>query len=305
MKKSVFIDAVCAELRKIGIGDDIIENQRTKMDVYLTSLDIGEESEELDDEDPRDFAEEIFDALVSAGIVENDVPWQDDDFEEEVDDVKQFVTVSDFEEEVHSYTPPNIGDYGDEGATLEFSAVYENTAEYENIYGSSPDGYAEEEYTRPQEREDFIDIALKKERPLSKKAGNPTPFWIAFGLLSPLILALSVAFFTLCGAAYASLALFMVLHIPMIVIAIGGGSLLALSEIIYVIVQLVGGHKTVAFFETGVTIALVGIIILIAVGFKYLGKRSPRGFYYLTKIIKFSIHKIKRGFVFLKGVCSI
>ncbi len=371
MKKSLFIDEVCAELKKIGISDVIIENQRRKMDVYLTSLDIGEESEELDDEDPCDFAQEIIEALVSAGIVSaaelkqpdemdeqpdemdgrfDEVDVQPDEFgeqagemlgqaddgeisEEEISeselfvasdnyteeapvaedffdddgDVKRFDSAADTKaEEDHSYNAPQFGYYQGEEATLEFSAVYENTAEYDNVYdGEYQEDYEQEAYTEPEVKEDFIDIALKNEKPLREKVGNPTPFWILFGLFSPLILVLAIAFFALCGAAYALLALFMVLHIPMIVIAIGGGSLLTLSEVIYVIVQFAGGHKTVAFFEMGVAIALVGIIILITVGFKYLGKRSPRGFYYLTKIIRFAIHKIKRGFRWLKGVCSI
>ena len=63
MKKSTFLDLVCRHLAECSLPDAEILRQRTNIDAYLSSLGIGEESNELDAEDANEFAEEILEVF--------------------------------------------------------------------------------------------------------------------------------------------------------------------------------------------------------------------------------------------------
>ena len=63
MRKELFLDKVCARLWDLGLEVNKIEKQRAQIDRYLTQIGVGEESEELENEDPIAFADNIFSVL--------------------------------------------------------------------------------------------------------------------------------------------------------------------------------------------------------------------------------------------------
>lgn len=69
MKKETFLDLVCERLSELSLDAREIEKQRAHIDKYLSNLGIEDESEELDDEDPNEFAEDIYEVMLENGAV--------------------------------------------------------------------------------------------------------------------------------------------------------------------------------------------------------------------------------------------
>lgn len=69
MKKETFLDLVCERLSELSLDAREIEKQRAHIDKYLSNLGIEDESEELDDEDPNEFAEDIYEVMLENGVV--------------------------------------------------------------------------------------------------------------------------------------------------------------------------------------------------------------------------------------------
>lgn len=69
MKKETFLDLVCERLSELSLDARKIEKQRAHIDKYLSNLGIEDESEELDDEDPNEFAEDIYEVMLENGAV--------------------------------------------------------------------------------------------------------------------------------------------------------------------------------------------------------------------------------------------
>ena len=65
MKKERFLDLVCDRLRALGVPEAETDKQRLRINSYLDGLGIDDESEELDYENPDEFAEEIFEIIGS------------------------------------------------------------------------------------------------------------------------------------------------------------------------------------------------------------------------------------------------
>lgn len=69
MKKETFLDLVCGRLSELSLDAREVEKQRAHIDKYLTDLGIGDEAEELDDEDPNEFAEDIYEVMLENGVI--------------------------------------------------------------------------------------------------------------------------------------------------------------------------------------------------------------------------------------------
>ncbi len=94
MKKETFLDLVCERLYELSLDAREIEKQRAHIDKYLSNLGIEDESEELDDEDPNEFAEDIYEVMLENGavagkpesVVDAETAENEDESESDVDD---------------------------------------------------------------------------------------------------------------------------------------------------------------------------------------------------------------------------
>ena len=94
MKKETFLDLVCERLSELSLDAREIEKQRAHIDKYLSNLGIEDESEELDDEDPNEFAEDIYEVMLENGavagkpesVVDAETAENEDESESDVDD---------------------------------------------------------------------------------------------------------------------------------------------------------------------------------------------------------------------------
>lgn len=69
MKKETFLDLVCGRFYELDLSESDIEKQRRYINKYLSDMGIEEESEELDEEDPIGFADDIYELMRSRGLI--------------------------------------------------------------------------------------------------------------------------------------------------------------------------------------------------------------------------------------------
>ena len=290
MKKERFLDLVCESLDRLGATEEEIVKQRIHINAYLEDLGIEEESEELDYENPHEFAETIF-RVIEAKRPRASVSEEDEEdvrvYEEDKSSLENDISEPDEtadEDEVLTDSEEFYDDEPEEGATREFSIselpIDEETKEEEEDY------YEEDELPTP--------------------TGNPIFFWMITVILAPLWIPLAATAGVLTILGYVLLAAFVVLYVPILVALILGGSVSILAELVYSIVKFVTGEAHIGLFEIGLGFIISALTISLSVLiYRYGTKYSKRHFRNYWRGVRRLIKRIKKAVWKLREVCSI
>ncbi len=313
MKKEHFLDLVSNELRSLGVSEGEIAKQRRSISAYLTKMGIGEESKELDYEDPKLFADDIFEVLSSKAQSEEasggSVPEELSRIENPGSETDEDMSVEAEEDDDISIYEPHGFAVSEDRADEAFSEDEYSDEDYIEEAGSTREFEIEEpvgEDEIAEAADDGDDDGYYDEEDYAKPVGNPVFFILLAIILSPVWIPIAALLFTMIPICFIALIAFIVLYIPLLIVLILGGSVAGIAEAIYAIVKIVQGQASVGLFELGLGFFIISAVIALSVVIYRAGvKYTPRAIKGYGTAVKKLMKKIRKLIRRLREVCSI